>query len=82
MTFYEVCRICHDVYCDEKIRSSYKVNKNEVLQSYELTAEELQALRDMDIKRLSGMGVHGLLLWHLAASERMSESEYLGRLRS
>jgi hypothetical protein len=77
MTVYELSRLFHDTYCDEKIRMKYRADRLSVLANYDLTEKELEAVQNVDIKRIYQMKVHPLLVWHFAVLEGMSSPKYV-----
>lgn len=77
MTLYELNRLCHDVYCDERVRKTYKTDKEKALAEYELAPNELEAVRKRDIKTLFDLGVHRFLIVYIADIEKIGFKEYI-----
>ena len=80
MTLFELSRFCHDIYSNEKVNRSYKRNKEKVLAEYKLNSKECQALKKLDVKTLFNMGLHPMLLWHLANMAGLGPKAYLEKL--
>ena len=77
VTLYELNRLCHDVYCDERVRSIYKTEKEKALAEYDLAPNELEAVKRKDIKTLFDLGVHRFLLVYIADIEKIGYREYI-----
>ena len=81
MTLYELNRLCHDVYCDERVRNTYKTDKEKALAEYELDPNELEAVKKRDIKTLYDLGVHRFLLVYIADIEKIGYKEFVGLIK-
>ena len=81
MTLYELSKLGHDIYCDERIRDLYKNNKEKALSEYKLSGKELDAIRKRDVGTLQQMGLNPFLLWHLAQLDNVSARDYIKSLK-
>src|SRR6185437_2866973 len=67
MSLYHLQKLHYQLNRDPAVRKQYEQNFEELLTGYELTAEELRAIREPDIGLLYVMGVNGQILMHYAA---------------
>lgn len=81
MSLYQVQKLIYQLNRDPRTRQRYADERDTVLAEYELTQEEIGALRTPDIGLLYVLGVNGQLLMHFAALHRIEWSDYLERMR-
>ena len=67
MSLYYVQKLLYQLNRDAAVRKRFSVDKNALLDEYELTPEERAAIDDGDIGLLYVMGVNGQILMHYAA---------------
>ncbi len=66
---------------DEGLQARYHDDRRRVLEPYELTDEEAEALVTPDIGLLFHLGVNGQILMHFAALHQIEWADYLQRMR-
>jgi hypothetical protein len=66
---------------DPDIRRRFDKERESLLKEYELTEEELRAIRDPDIGLLYVMGVNGQILMHYAALRGYEWNAYIEAMR-
>ncbi len=81
MSLYYLQKILFQLNRDPGIRHRFEAEPGELLQEYDLTAEELEALRRPDIGLLYVLGVNGQLLMHYAAMRGYAWAEYIEAMR-
>ena len=81
MSLYCLQKLLYQLNRDPAVRKQYEQNFEELLAGYELTAEELRALREPDIGLLYVMGVNGQLLMHYAALRGFEWDAYIEAMR-
>ena len=81
MSLYQVQKLIYQLNRDPRSRQRYADERDTVLAEYDLTEEEIGALRTPDIGLLYVLGVNGQLLMHFAALHRIEWSDYLERMR-
>ena len=81
MSLYYVQKLLYDLNRAPAIRVQYESNPEEVLAQYDLTDEELDAIRKPDIGLLYVLGVNGQLLNHYAALHKYPWDDYLKAMR-
>jgi hypothetical protein len=62
MSLYQVQKLLRDVNCSAVLAKRCQSEPEAVLQQYNLTAEEKDALTNWRVRTLSNMGAHPLLL--------------------
>lgn len=62
MSLYQVNKFIHSVVKDRTLLESFKAEPDTALDKFDLKDEERSALRTLDVKKLSDMGVHPILL--------------------
>ena len=67
MSLYYVQKLLYQLNRDPAIRRRFESNRAELLDEYELTAEERTAIETGDVGLLYVMGVNGQILMHYAA---------------
>jgi hypothetical protein len=81
MSLYYVQKLLYELNRDAELRGRFAAAAEAVLASYELTAEERDAIRQADIGLLYVLGVNGQLLMHYAALRGLEWSAYLEAMR-
>lgn len=81
MSLYYVQKLLWQLNRDPEVRRRFEADMDEVLASYDLTAEELEAIRAPDIGLLYVLGVNGQLLMHYAALKGLPWDAYLRAMR-
>jgi hypothetical protein len=62
---YDLSRLLFDLKLDESVYQSSVKNFEQVMSKYDLTAEEKDALRAGDPRKLRQLGVHGMLCLYI-----------------
>ena len=65
MSCYDLSRLLFDLKMDESVYQSSVNNFEQVMSQYDLTAEEKDALRAGDPRKLRQLGVHGMLCLYI-----------------
>ena len=81
MSLYQVQKLIYQLNRDPRTRQRYADERDTVLADYDLTPEEIDALKKPDIGLLYVLGVNGQLLMHFAALHRIEWTDYLERMR-
>lgn len=81
MSLYYLQKFLYVLNRDERAQQKYETDLESLLDEYELTAEEAQALRDGDIGLLYVLGVNGQILMHYAAFLGIEWFDYLALMR-
>ena len=81
MSLYCVQKLLFQLNRDPSVRKQYQESFDALLADYELTAEELRAVREPDIGLLYVMGVNGQLLMHYAALRGFEWDAYIEAMR-
>jgi len=81
MSLYYVQKLIYQLNRDPLVRKRFDNEADALLQEYELTAEELAALKAPDIGLLFVYGVNGQLLMHYAALFGIEWFAYLDAMR-
>lgn len=81
MSLYYVQKLLYQLNRDPRVRARFEDDPEGVLEEYELTDEELEAIRKPDIGLLYVLGVNGQLLMHYAAMHRYPWANYLQAMR-
>ncbi len=81
MSLYYVQKFLFELNRDPELQQRYSANRTAVLEPYELTAEEVEALIKPDIGFLFHLGVNGQILMHFAAFHQIEWADYLQRMR-
>ena len=81
MSIYALQKLIRDVNRDPRLRESYFAGPEQFVTGYELTDAERSALLAVDLTRLYGLGVHGLLLKAFSILHSVPEPEYLAKIR-
>ena len=81
MSLYYVQKFLYELNRDEGLQQRYREDRHRVLEPYELTDEEIEALVTPDIGLLYHLGVNGQILMHFAAFHQIEWADYLQRMR-
>ena len=81
MSLYYVQKLLYNLNRDEGVRARFVDDMESVLANYDLTEEELTAIRTPDIGLLYVLGVNGQLLMHYAALKQFAWDDYLQAMR-
>lgn len=81
MSLYHVQKLLYQLNRDETLRESFEADMERILTNYDLTREELKAVRKPDIGLLYVLGVNGQLLMHYAALKGLAWDEYIQAMR-
>ena len=82
MSLYYVQKLIYQLNRDPGTRERFETDKDAVLEDYNLTDEELTAIRTPDIGLLYVLGVNGQLLMHYAALKGLPGDDYLRAMRA
>jgi hypothetical protein len=61
MSAYELNRLLFDLKMSDALTDELAVQPDDVLRRYDLSAEEIDALRAQDPRRIRSLGAHGML---------------------
>jgi len=81
MSLYYVQKLLYQLNRDPYVRQRYHEDFDSLLQEYELTEEEIKAIRKPDIGLLYVLGVNGQILMHYAALHSYAWPEYIQAMR-
>ncbi len=81
MSLYYVQKLLYQLNRDPALQARYREDPHAVLEGYELTGEEVEALVEPDIGLLYHLGVNGQILMHFAAFHQIEWADYLQRMR-
>lgn len=81
MSLYYVQKFLYELNRNEELQAAYQADRRAVLDPYELTAEETEALVGPDIGLLYHLGVNGQILMHFAALHQIEWADYLQLMR-
>ena len=81
MSLYQVQKLIYEINRDPKIRDRFEQDRDDLLAEFDLTDEELSAIRKPDIGLLYVLGVNGQLLMHYAALHKYPWDDYLSAMR-
>jgi hypothetical protein len=81
MSLYQMQKFLFDMNRDRSVQRQFRADLYEVLNRYELTAEERHALETGDIGLIYVLGANGQLLMHYAAFLGMPWSDYIAAMR-
>ncbi len=77
MSAYQIAKLMYRLKDDEAAIAAWKADSEAVLAGYDLTADELTAIRAKDIRTLYAMGVHPLLVRPFSVVSGLAPAEYL-----
>lgn len=81
MSLYCVQKLIFNLNRDPHIRQRFTEDLDDLLKDYELTEEEVEAIKKPDIGLLYVMGVNGQLLMHFAAFRGLPWDDYIAAMR-
>ena len=81
MSLYYVQKLIYQLNRDPRDRARFETDEQSVLDEFDLTDEEITAIRQPDIGLLYVLGVNGQLLMHYAAMRGYEWNEYLEAMR-
>ncbi len=81
MSLYHVQKLLYLLNRDPAIRKRYDEDMDGLLADFDLTDEEIRAIREPDIGLLYVLGVNGQILMHYAALHQMPWDDYLEAMR-
>ena len=81
MSLYYVQKLLYELNRDPRTRERFTAERENLLGDYDLTDEELEAIRKPDIGLLYVLGVNGQLLMHFAALHQYPWDDYLEAMR-
>lgn len=81
MSLYATQKFLYELNRSETLQAAYRADRRAVLEPYELTDDEVDALVEPDIGRLFHLGVNGQILMHFAAFHQIEWQDYLQRMR-
>ena len=81
MSLYYVQKLIYNLNRDPNLVEGFKKDMESVLVEYELTEEELRAIRKPDIGLLYVLGVNGQLLMHYAALREFQWDDYIQAMK-
>lgn len=76
MSAYGLQKLIHHVNRDPELRALYQADAEKFAERYELSAEEREAVLDVDIRKLYTCGVHPLLLRPFTLLHGVSPKDY------
>lgn len=82
MSLYHLQKFLYVLNRDEAAQQQFRDDKDEVLDNYDLSAEERTALLEGDIGLLYVLGVNGQILMHYAAFLGIEWFDYLETMRA
>ena len=81
MSLYYLQKLLYNLNRDELVQHRFQTDLQSLLDEYELTAEEREAVVMHDIGKLYVLGVNGQLLMHLSALIGQPWTEYIAAMR-
>ncbi len=81
MSLYAVQKLIYQLNRDPGFRARFAADRDAVLEDFDLSAEEAEAICKPDIGLLYVLGVNGQLLMHYAAMVGFEWDEYLQAMR-
>jgi len=81
MSLYYVQKLLYQLNRDPAVRKRYETDFDGLLKDYDLTDEEIRAIKDPDIGLLFVLGVNGQILMHYAALHAIPWDDYLQMMR-
>jgi len=76
MSLYQVQKLIYEVNRNPERREAYRAGSAVFVARYELTAEEQEAITQLNIRKLYQWGVHPLLLRPFTLLHRVSNEDY------
>ena len=81
MSVYNLSKMLRSVNTDPAKRQAYFEDRAKLVDQFDLSDDERTAVIDLDVARLYGMGVHGLILRPFTVINKISEVDYLRAIR-
>ena len=81
MSAYALQKLIRDVNRKPTCREAYFLSPQKFAEGYGLSEPEREALLNLDVGSLYGLGVHGLLLRPFTILHQMPEPDYLKAIR-
>ncbi|MEK9678165.1 MAG: hypothetical protein VW169_07210 [Rhodospirillaceae bacterium] len=81
MSLYFVQKLIYNLNRDTQLQDRFQADMEAVLADYDLTGEELDAIRKPDIGLMYVMGVNGQLLMHYAAFRQYEWNDYIQAMK-
>ena len=81
MSLYYLQKVIFELNRDAHVRERYDFDFDNLLRDYDLTDEEIGALKEPDVGLLYVLGVNGQLLMHYAALRGYEWEEYKQAMR-
>jgi hypothetical protein len=82
MSLYQMQKFLFDINRDPGVQKEYHAHLGRLLDRYELTAEEREAIAARDVGLLFVLGANGQLLMHYAAFLGMPWADYIAAMRA
>ena len=82
MSLYQMQKLLFDINRDRSLQAQFLERPDQVLERYELTSEERDAIATGDIGLIYVLGANGQLLMHYAAFLGMPWADYIAALRA
>jgi hypothetical protein len=82
MSLYQMQKFLFDINRDRGVQAQFRERQQAVLERYDLTPEERNAIAEGDIGLLYVLGANGQLLMHYAAFLGMPWADYLAAMRA
>ena len=76
MSLYQIQKLMYEVNRNPERREAYRKDKAAFAARYDLTADERDAVTQLDIRRLYQFGVHPLLLRPFTLFHQISNQDY------
>lgn len=81
MSLYQLQKFLFDLNRDPTVQDAYRTARQQLLDRYELTVEERDAIAGGDIGLMYVLGANGQLLMHFAAFLGMAWPDYIQAMR-
>ena len=81
MSLYYLQKVIYELNRDEKAREKFESDEDAFLAEFDLTEEEMGALKQPDVGLLYVLGVNGQLLMHYAAYKGLPWDDYIAAMR-
>ena len=82
MSLYQMQKFLYDINRDPGVQGQYRADLSGLLNRYDLSAEERQAIAAGDIGLIYVLGANGQLLMHYAAFLGMPWADYIAAMRT
>ena len=82
MSLYQMQKFLFDINRDPGAQRKFRADPPQLLDSYDLTAEERAAIENRDIGLIYVLGANGQLLMHFAAFLGMPWADYIAAMRA